>query len=256
MLLIIVHRLLQSFIFPPMNVMFITLIGMIISHWYKKRGRYIIICGLILLYVQSIPWTAQYLNKSLQTSPLNIEQIKNSQAIVVLGGGVNANAYEYENKVIPSNDTLMRLNYVAYLARIDPQKTIITSGGYTGSKAEAIVMRDTLINSYGITNPIITESKSRNTDENAKFVAKILLPLDIHSIILVTQDFHMRRAMMLFKHYGLNPTAAPTDFYYSIDADTPILTFIPNAVAMAQVTLALHEIVGYWVYANRTSALE
>ena len=144
--------------------------------------------------------------------------------------------------------TLIRLKYAAYLAKQHPNYLIVTSGGYSGKYREADIMRQTLIKSFGVTNKIIVENKSRNTDENAKFVADLLLSQNIHNVILITQAYHMSRALMLFKKYGLNPVPASTDYYTSLNATIPILSIIPNAEAMAQTTIILHEILGYFFY--------
>lgn len=248
MLLIIVHRLLQSFLFPPLNAMLIMLVGIIMLLFKKKSSLLIISIGWIFLYVQSIPLTAYIISKNYELSPIQTEDFKLSQAIVILGGGINNSSLEYPSGINVNDGTAVRLNYAAYLAKQDPKKLIITSGGYTGSIREANVMRDKLITAYDVKNPIILENQSRNTDENAKFVADILLPMHIKNVVLVTQAFHMRRSMMLFKKYGLNPIAASTDYYSSYDALTPALTLIPNASAMRQISLVYHEILGYSVY--------
>ena len=248
MLLIIVHRLLQSFIFPPLNAMLIIFLGILLLRFYKKIAITLLTLGLLFLYIQSTPLMAYYFTKTIELAPLDEIKLESAQAIVVLGGGVNGNSYEYQQGVSAKVATLIRLNYAAYLAKKYPKKLIITSGGYTGTNREARVMKSALINDFEIENPIILEDNSRNTDENAQFVAKILAPLHIKDIILVTQASHMKRAMMLFKKYNLNPIAASTDYYDNYDAKTPALALIPNAGSMNQTSLIGHEYLGYLIY--------
>lgn len=248
MLLIIVHRLLQSFIFPPLNAMLIILLGILLLRFHKKIAITLLVSGLLFLYIQSTPFIAAYITRSIEQAPLDETKLKAAQAIVILGGGVNGNSYEYQQGVSAKVSTLIRLDYAAYLAKKYPQKLIITSGGYTGTNREARVMKSALINDFEVKNPIILEDNSRNTDENAEFVAKLLKPLHINNIILVTQASHMKRAMMLFKKYNLNPIGASTDYYDNYDAKTPALTLIPNASAMNQVSLIGHEYLGYLIY--------
>ena len=175
-------------------------------------------------------------------------QLKANDAIVVIGGGVNGNGFEYESGISVNRNTLIRLQYTAYLAKKYPKKLIVTSGGYTGKFREGAIMKDVLINSFGVKNPILVENNSRNTKENAEFVANLLLAQNIHNIVLVTEAYHMRRAMMLFKKYGLNPTAASTNYYSNINATIPTLSMIPNAGAIFQVSIMYHEIFGYLAY--------
>ena len=248
MLLIIVHRLLQSLVFPPFNSILIAISGLLILRFYRKTGTIIISVAVFLLYLQSIPVTAYILSKRYELPPLQMADLTTSDAIVILGGGINPNGFEYESGINVNRGTLIRLQYAASLAKLQPHKLIITSGGYTGKFREANVMRNVLVNSFGVKNPIIVEPNSRNTDENAKFVADILKPLHIHNVILITQAYHMQRSMMLFRKYGLNPTAASTDYYSSEDALSPLLSFIPTAAAMLQVSVVYHEVIGYYVY--------
>lgn len=249
MTLIIVHRLLQSLILPPLNSVFIIVLGFCLVKKYRQTGKIIISLGVLTFYIQSIPFSAYYLTKSIELPPLKDEQMKMVQAIVVLGGGLNGHSYEYPVKAIPNTETLARLNYTAYLARQYPDLPIITSGGYTGTHyTEGKVMRYTLITSYFVTNPISVEDSSRNTDENAKFVAKMLQAEGITKVAIVSQAYHLRRACMVFRKYGIEPIPASTDYIYYPDAVTPILAFIPTAPAMRYTSRALHEIIGYWFY--------
>ncbi len=249
MLLIIVHRLIQNFVFPPLNGLIIIAIGIIVHKSRKLLSHLLIIIGILFLYLQSIPFTAYYLTKCIEVPPTTLIQMKNSQAIIVLGGGIKNTGFEYPTHAVVNTDTLIRLRYASYIAHLYPDKLIITSGGFTGNHyTEALVMRDSLINDFHVTNQILLENRSRNTDENAKFVAQILAAHNITQVVVVTQAYHMRRAIALFKKYGVDAIAAPTDFYNSYDAKTLSLAFIPNAGAMQQVARVLHEILGYFIY--------
>jgi len=248
MSLIIVHRLLQALVFPPLNSILIMILGLLLLRFFRKAGFTILIIGILSLYIQSIPLTAYVLTKSRELPPLEMTQLKANDAIVVIGGGVNGNGFEYESGISVNRNTLIRLQYTAYLAKKYPRKLIVTSGGYTGKFREGDVMKYILVNSFGVKNPILVENNSRNTDENAEFVAKLLLDKNIHNIILITEAYHMRRAMMLFKKYGLNPTAASTNYYSNINATTPTLSIIPNAGSIFQVSTMYHEILGYLIY--------
>ncbi len=247
--LVTVHHFLQSFLLPPLNALLIILIGgILLIRTRKKFGINILIIGIILLYIQSTPLFAFYLRHSIESKAVTKKALENAQAIVILGGGLNGRNLEYPNGIIENTGTLIRLQYGAYLAHKYPDKPIVVCGGYTGAYREADVMRDTLIQSFYVKNKIIIENKSRNTNENAKFAAQILLPMGIKDIVVVSQAYHTARATMLFKKYGLNAVAAPTDFYYNEDIRSWNLKLLPNAQSMNAVSTALHEIFGYIVY--------
>lgn len=249
MQLIIVHRLLQSILLPPLNAVLVILFGYLFTLAYKKTGKAIIFIGFFFLYVQATPFFSYHISKLIELPPVTAKALKNSQAIVVLGGGINSSSYEYPTGAVAKTGTLIRLDYTAYLSKQYPDKLIVCSGGYTGSKyTEASVMRDTLIATFDVKNPIMIEDRSRDTDENAKFVARMLASRHIYHVIVVSQAYHVRRALMLFKKYGVDATGASTDYANSDDAHTKALMFIPNATAMAITSRTLHELFGYFFY--------
>jgi uncharacterized SAM-binding protein YcdF (DUF218 family) len=244
MLLIVVHRFLQEFFMPPLNSMLIIILGLLLVN--KKLGKIIILLGLLTLYIQSIPYTVNKLNIVLP--PLQHSQLQLSDAIIVLGGGVNKVAPEYPLKANVSANTALRLNYVALLAKQNESELLILSGGYAGNLREADVMQYTLRNIYAVHNPIILENKSRNTEENAKFVSNIIKPLHITKPILITQEWHINRAKMLFAKYGINVIPAPTGYFDTLSSEIGWLAFLPNATSMNQLTTLYHEWLGYIIY--------
>jgi uncharacterized SAM-binding protein YcdF (DUF218 family) len=78
----------------------------------------------------------------------------------------------------------------------------------TGAPSEAISMPATLTRSFGIT-PLWVESQSRDTYENAQLSARILLPLGIKHVILVTTSTHEWRAAHEFMAAGFEVYPAP-----------------------------------------------
>ena len=49
------------------------------------------------------------------------------------------------------------------------------------------------------------ERESVNTGENARFVAKLLAAEECRTIWIVSQPFHLLRARLLFRKFGLRP---------------------------------------------------
>jgi uncharacterized SAM-binding protein YcdF (DUF218 family) len=79
--------------------------------------------------------------------------------------------------------------------------------------------------------------------------AAILRREGIGSVYVVTQAWHMRRAIMAFAAAGITVTAAPTRFDH---LPTPLVTaFIPNARGWRDSAYALHEWIGCAFYALR-----
>ena len=61
---------------------------------------------------------------------------------------------------------------------------------------------------------------------------------------MVTHAYHMPRAIWCFEDVGINAVAAPTAFYKR-NASVPELDdYIPNAGALTQTKIAVHEYLG------------
>ena len=88
------------------------------------------------------------------------------------------------------------------------------------------------------------ETRSRTTAENAVMSAAILKEAGVSRIVLVTQAFHMPRAVRLFRSAGLEVIPAPTDFKTDDDASIGFGSLIPRASAMQNSYYALHEWLG------------
>jgi uncharacterized SAM-binding protein YcdF (DUF218 family) len=177
---------------------------------------------------------------------MKIAKLKQAEALVILGGGVNTSVKEYSVNSMSNSDTFIRIRYGAYLAKQAPQLPIFLSGGAVDSRnSEASLMKKSLRQEFNISNPIYLEPDSKTTAENAKFTARLLLQYRINHIVLVTSAIHMQRAMALFAQNGINVIAAPTGFYSLGYENLPILWFIPSASAMLNTSSILHEIIGY-----------
>lgn len=129
-----------------------------------------------------------------------------SNYAIVLGAKVNPGA-------VPSKSLKNRLDAAAEYTKQYPHVQLIVSGGQGDDEdeAEAVVMRDYLIEQGIEEHRLIVEKKSTSTYENIKFSSQFI-PLNQEKITLITNDFHLARAQMIAKHFGFNVdvVAAPT----------------------------------------------
>jgi uncharacterized SAM-binding protein YcdF (DUF218 family) len=169
------------------------------------------------------------------------------RAIVILGGDLlRTSAAPY---ALPGFLTLDRLRAGAALHRRTGLPILVTGGSLQPDRpAIATVMADSLRDDFQV--PVAwVEDASIDTWENAAFSAEILKKQGIRSVYVVTQGWHMRRAMLAFRHTGLIVTAVPTWTETPID---PIAgDFPPRALAWEWSYYALHEWIGCAWYAIR-----
>jgi uncharacterized SAM-binding protein YcdF (DUF218 family) len=84
------------------------------------------------------------------------------------------------------------------------------SGGVVhGEIAESLVMR-ALAEARGVpATAIYTEEHSHDTEENFAFSAALLDSLRAREVLLVTEPYHMTRALFLARRFGLDLTPSP-----------------------------------------------
>lgn len=246
MLTVFLHRLLQSFLLPPLNSLLIILLGLYYFKLHRTRSKVILLIGCLSLYLQATPMVAYKLNRLVAPASMKLSLLANAQAIVLLGGGVNSSAAEYNVNAISNPDTLVRIRYTAYLAKKQPQLPIFVSGGAIDTKdSEASLMRNALHNEFAIKNSIYLEPDSKTTAENARYTAHLLQQYGISRVVLVSSSNHVRRAAALFKQNGIQVISAPTGFYACGYYRWPLLWFIPNSYAMTVTSSVIHELLGY-----------
>ncbi len=243
-------RGIEALITPP-GLMFVMIFsGFLVGSYYARLGRNLILSGLFLLVVASLPATTLLAYSLLEADPpLNQAQLAqtNAQAIVILGGG-RYPGFEYHKETV-SKDALERLRYGAWLHKQTELPILVTGGSVKGeSVSEARLMAQTLTASLGV-RPKWIEDKSRNTWENAQFCYQMLLKSDIDHILLVTHASHMWRSTASFTRQGFKVIPAPLGF--KSKATLTPLHFLPNAHAMADLQAICHELIGYLWYRLR-----
>lgn len=220
--------------------------------WLQKRvlaKRVVLASGLIFLFVGQ-GWMPYFLLTRLQTES-RITQLgwKKKNIIVVLGAGVTR--WTPDSVWTPPSQTVSRVFEAARLHRLCTQTQnecfLLASGGDPGQKgkAEADVLKQELM-ALGIPEAsIMTESRSKNTFENAQFSSAVIRSQNFEQTVLVTSGFHLKRACLYFSHFGIKAVAAPSDRW------TTSISLIPRAQNFVLGDLAFKEHLGflrYWAY--------
>jgi uncharacterized SAM-binding protein YcdF (DUF218 family) len=250
--LAIVHGAVEHLI-PPASLPLLAIAGGLVrmrstGRW-RQIGRIVMALAAAGLVLLSLPITPLLLIAPLEAGlPLAAPPGRKPAAIVILGGDVLHGA---PDKVTVGALTLERLRAGATLARRTGLPILVT-GGSQGPDQPAVaqLMAQSLGNDFG-TPAAWIEPAAGNTWQNARFSDAILQRHHIDSIYVVTQAWHMRRALIAFAPLPVTVTvtAAPTQ----IDPP-PALTwhnFTPQVAAWQMSYYALHEWVGCAYYRLR-----
>jgi len=237
------YRAIEAFLTPPGLMFMMILAGFLFGSRFARLGRGLILSGLLLLLLASLPASSLLVYSLLESDPpLNQTDLLNTRAraIIILGGGRYA-GLEY-NKETVSIATLERLHYGAWLHQQTGLPILVTGGSVRGeATSEARLMAQTLTARLRV-RPEWIEENSRNTWENAKFSRELLQKYQIDNILLVTHASHMKRANVSFSRQGFSVTPAPLGFK-SRTGLRPA-HFLPNAHALANLQRAGHEWLG------------
>jgi len=169
------------------------------------------------------------------------------QAIVILGGGVRNGAIELPQYLYQdvSKETMERLRMGARLAKVTNLPVLVTGGRPNKTSAndrtEGEIMAQVLHDELGVTAKWI-EVESNTTQENAHYSTKILKGGNINTIYLVSNDWHLPRAISIYEKEDLKVIPVPTGFN-SNKIFTP-LDFFPSSRGFDQTRQVLHEVIG------------
>ena len=148
------------------------------------------------------------------------------QALVVLGAAVRRDG-------TPSPALARRIALAARLHREGVALTVIASGGLgRHPPAEAQAIRDGLLAAGVPHAAVIEEDRARSTYENARNSIAIMRARGLRRAVVVTDAFHLPRALMTFRRLGMPAVGRGARF----TAGTPAWT---RALAWAREVLAL-----------------
>jgi uncharacterized SAM-binding protein YcdF (DUF218 family) len=204
------YQIMKTLALPPASPLILAAVGIAMMRRWPARARIVLCAAWLLVFALSTPLVSAWLQAAVGTErPVDLAQLKSAQAIVILGGGLRLGAPEYGGDTLGIL-TLERTRYGARLARLTGLPVLVTGGRpLLATRSEAEVMRDALEQEFGV--PVRwVETASRDTRDNARNSAAILLPLQITRVALVMHGFDVKRAVAEFSAAGFEVTAAPT----------------------------------------------
>ena len=248
-LLFDLKKLASALVLPPMSPLLLLAAGLLLMRRRLRLGQALAWSGVVVLMLCSLPVTSQLLSQLLRTpSGLGSERAAAAQAIVVLAGG-RQRAPEYGGETV-SALSLERVRYAAKLAR-ERRLPLLVSGGtvYRGTP-ESVLMDQALQQSFA-THARWIESRSRDTQQNARYSAVLLKGAGIRTVLLVTHDIHQRRSVAEFAAVDIEAVAAPVTLVAPWIGGNAVQQ-LPNETSFKLNVLLLHEILGNLVLWVRT----
>lgn len=250
---------------PPGLLLLPLFAGLLLLSRWPRAGRSLLWTGTILLCALSLPPVGHALTDLAGSyRPLHLAAARTAQAIVVLAAGTRlaledralddeTGAWQPQRsqpqRSRSTDDTvgdlaLTRVRYGVLLAKRTGLPMLFTGGeGGLHHRSLAELMQRTAIGDYGLGARWL-ETRSRNTRENAQFSAPILQSAGVRTIVLVTDDNHMRRALREFAATGLRIIPAPVRIPPPIFDPRWGNNLCPGLGAFRDSSLAIYELLG------------
>lgn len=223
----------------------------------RDRPRLGIACvGIAVagLYLLATPLVSDLLVGSLERRfpPPAMDELPNTDAIVVLGGGIDpvAPPRNAANLTYAAD----RIRHGAALYHAGKARWIITTGArpYPGAGDNAAEAAADLLVDLGVPRgDIVGRAEATSTRHDARAVQPVMRSHAIGDILLVTSALHMPRALAVFQAAGISAWPAPTDYEVTDPPAAGTLRWFPDPGAFYRSARAWHEYVGMQYYRLR-----
>jgi len=236
---------------PITLLMACALLGALIVRRAPRAGRVLMLIGAGALLVVGILPVGVLLLRSLEERfPGPRPDSAPPYGIIVLGGPINVGLSRAHGQTA-LEEGAARLTEAAVLARRFPAAKIVYTGGIAGpisaNHSEAAEARNLLVALGVDASRIEIETRSRNTDENARFTAALVEPKPEQTWWLVTSAWHMPRSMGVFRKAGFMVRAFPVDYRSFGDVEDFLSDHGPSH-RLRSFELAVHEWIGLAAY--------
>lgn len=236
--------ILTALALPPAGPLLLALLGLLWALRRRAAGLSLAALGIVASLLLSSNAVAVHLARSIlpQVRAVQPGDLRDVEAIVVLGGGVLPQASEY-GAAQPGLHALGRMRYGAWLAR-QTGKPLAFAGGVgwgavgLGQEPEGSVARRVLKDDYGVALRWM-DDRSLDTQQNALRMAELMRPDGIRRVAVVTDAWHMPRAVHYFRLAGFEVVPAPTNF--PGPAERELLEWLPSSHGLATSRQVLRE---------------
>lgn len=246
--------LMAMLLLPPVPFLVLVLAGARLMFRRRALAWLLVLLGCVGIYLSCTPAMGLLLTEGLLQPPpaLGTSQVADLKraprtAIIVLGGGRRSLAPAYGISTLMPR-SIERLRYGIWLGRETGLPVGFSGGighGASPGPSEAAIAARIAEREFG--RPLRwTETESRDTRENAFKTVALLQPQGIDKIVVVTEQYHMRRAMRNFAlaTEGRQITLVAAPMAVPASSRLQALDWLPTAAGFAATSQALHEALG------------
>jgi len=245
----IIKKLITPFILPPglFVLLFLSAGIFLIFKKYRKTGSLVLTAGAIM-WLLSIAPVADLLLAGLTRDLRPKSILPSGDVIVLLGGGVDDRLTDLSGQTGTLSEAMLARTVTAVRLYGRLKVPVIVSGGNPlGRKVSESEVARRYLQELGVPHDaIIEENTSRDTFENAKEVLQICKQYGFQAPILVSSDYHLKRALWTFQRIGLTCEPFANGLFSGQRHAYAWWHFLPRS--FKDVSLYMHEYIGLLYY--------
>jgi uncharacterized SAM-binding protein YcdF (DUF218 family) len=252
--------IIKSFATPIVWILILLATGLILTKRHRRNttsriGWYSVLFATVLLFLLSLKPVANLITYPLESwyAYPSAAELDSLDIVVVLGGGTRPSGGLRRDADL-TEYAYPRLYHGVRVFKESGAKLLAFCGGppVKGATSEAEVMRGMALCLGVPEERILTETRSRNTMQNAAGLAQLLPAGKERRIGLVTSAAHMPRSRRVFSRQFPQDTIVPIAVCYTCyPVGWRIERIAPSVDNLNQSTAALHEWIAMLWYAVR-----
>lgn len=240
-----------NYLTMPLVIVCLLLLAAAITRSKRWKPRFFRV-GILLLFFFSNDFIANEVLTCWELPATPIASIKKKYELAIILTGVTKSNMKPEDRVYFARGA-DRVTHTVQLYKLGIVKKILVSGGsgnLTGrSRQEADELSDALQLMGVPVSDILIENQSKNTNESAVAVARMLAgSYKPEECLLVTSAFHMRRSIACFRKEGWPMDTYSTDFISHERKFTPDSLIIPRIDGWVMWNTLVKEWTGMFAY--------
>jgi uncharacterized SAM-binding protein YcdF (DUF218 family) len=247
--------LVSTILLPPVPFLVLMLAGARLMFRRRLLAWLLVLLSVVGIWLTCTPAVGDLLTRGLLHPPAALSEVQITElkraprtTIVVLGAGRHLLAPEYGISTLAPL-SIERVRYGLWLSRETGLPVGYSGGVGHGARpgiSEGEIAARIAEREFG--RPLRwTETESRDTRENALKTVALLAPLGYDRLVIVTHDFHMRRALRNFERAteGRNLTLIAAPMGVSAGGPLRFGDWLPSTGGYVSTALALHEWLGW-----------
>ncbi|QYK00256.1 YdcF family protein [Shewanella psychrotolerans] len=202
-------KIVSQFLMPiPLSVLLLLIAIIILRR--RKLVKSLIFSSFMILLILSSQWGSYMLTFPLESEyPTNNTPIPEQCVVMVLGSGHDSTVSGLATQQLSAVALARLTEGIRQMSLGNDCQLVVSGWGGEDVTSQAEVMAKAAITLGVDASRIIQFPLAKDTIEEAQYLK---WEIGDRPFRLVTSATHMPRAMMIFKHMGMHPQSAPTDF--------------------------------------------